>query len=211
MNDPIKDEGTMLVTALQRRHRVSVKYPNGAEMVEEYDAESGKLELRRWQSKNALGRSSGWVFEVGSDESAGGGGGGGAAPASFGAADLAPARNKNPVFVPQDHPAAFMWRIRNIPYPIATYQLAVDDEKQQLVLRTTNKKYFKRFSIPALRRHGLPLDRINIAMKHAHNCLVIRHKKPLKILDYERAHRLKIQKSLQAQGGEGGDADCKTQ
>ena len=126
MNEPVKEEGTMLVTALQRRQRVSVKYPStGAEMIEEYDASTGKLELRRWQSKNALGRSTGWIVEVGGGESS---------AAAGGVADLVPARNKNPVFIPQDHPAAFEWRIRNIPYPIATYQVRQQGKQRNLCL-----------------------------------------------------------------------------
>lgn len=200
MNELRTTDGTMLVTTIQRRQRVSVKFPNGSEMIEEYSAEDGSLLLRKWQGKNALGRSTGWVIEVGAEATLDEG---------FGAADLAPARS-NPVFIPTDHVAAFEWRVRNLPYPIATYQLTVDDEKQELVLRTTNKKYFKRFGVPALRRHNIPLDKANIAMNHAHNCLVIRYKKPVAILEYERAHRAKIQKALQ-QGGDSGGGDCKTQ
>mgnify|MGYP000223746102 CR=1 FL=1 len=195
MNDKITADGTMIVTALQNRQRVSVKFPSGAEMVEEYSTETGTLEFRKWQWKNKYGRSSGWVVEIGSNED------------GTAAADLALARS-NPVFIPMDHRAAFEWRIRNLPYPIATYQLTVDDEKQELVLRTTNKKYFKRFAIPALKRHGIPLDKVNIAMHHAHNTLVIRYRKPLTILEYEREHRAKIQANLK---GGSGDPECKTQ
>ncbi len=46
----------------------------------------------------------------------------------------------NPVFVSRDSKQFFEWRIRNIPYPIENYELSVDDEKQQIVLRTANKK-----------------------------------------------------------------------
>ena len=163
----------MLVTTLQNKQRVSVKFPNGTEMIEEYATSTGQLESRRWQSKNSLGRSTGWIFEIGGVEER---------PSNSNSGfDLAPARN-NPVFIPMDHRAAFEWRVRNLPYPLATYQLTVDDEKQELVLRTTNKKYFKRFKIPAMLRHKLALDKANIAMNHAHNTLVIRYKKPLKIL-----------------------------
>jgi hypothetical protein len=210
MNSPLTGEGTLLVMAIQSRHRVSVKYPNGWEMVEEYNAVDGNLELRRWQGKNALGRPTGWLLELGSTEAAAADTEGG------GGADLMPA-SSNPVFIPMDHRAAFEWRVRNLPYPIATYQLTVDDEKQELMLRTTNKKYFKRFEVPALRRHGIALDPTNIAMNHAHSCLVIRYKKPLKVLEWEAAHRARIQQQLKAQqaGGAGaagdGAGDCKTQ
>lgn len=45
-----------------------------------------------------------------------------------------------PIFTRKDTPQAFQWRIRNLPYPLPTYQVSIDDEKQQIVVRTTNKK-----------------------------------------------------------------------
>ena len=44
-----------------------------------------------------------------------------------------------PVFVRKDTKAAFQWRIRNLPYPIETYNVTCDPE-QNVVIRTTNKK-----------------------------------------------------------------------
>jgi hypothetical protein len=38
----------------------------------------------------------------------------------------------------------FQYRIRNLPYPEEVYQLEVDSEKQEIVVKTTVKKYFKR-------------------------------------------------------------------
>jgi len=35
------------------------------------------------------------------------------------------------------------WRVRNLPYPKEVYEISVDQEKNQVVIRTTNKKYFK--------------------------------------------------------------------
>jgi hypothetical protein len=33
--------------------------------------------------------------------------------------------------------------VRNLPYPKEVYEISVDQEKNQVVIRTTNKKYFK--------------------------------------------------------------------
>ena len=63
-----------------------------------------------------------------------------------------------------DIAGAFQWRIRNLPYPLSVYAVSVEDEK--IVLRTSNKKYFKKFALLDLTRIGIAcifnlLDRIN--------------------------------------------------
>jgi hypothetical protein len=54
-----------------------------------------------------------------------------------------------------------------------TYLLAIDDEKQQIVVRTTNKKYFKRLEVPMMRRQSLPLHPAFLSFDHSMNTLVI--------------------------------------
>ena len=44
-----------------------------------------------------------------------------------------------PVFVRKDTKPAFQWRVRNLPYPIETYDVTCDPE-HNIVIRTTNKK-----------------------------------------------------------------------
>jgi hypothetical protein len=39
----------------------------------------------------------------------------------------------------------FQWRVRNLPYPVDTYQITIDDATQEIVIRTTNKKYSSPF------------------------------------------------------------------
>lgn len=39
----------------------------------------------------------------------------------------------------------FEFRVRNLPYTADNFEVTIDDEKQQIVIRTKNKKYFKRF------------------------------------------------------------------
>lgn len=45
-----------------------------------------------------------------------------------------------PIFVRQDSSTAFIGRVRNLPYPIETYNVTVDDDKKTIIIRTTNKK-----------------------------------------------------------------------
>jgi len=66
----------------------------------------------------------------------------------------------------KDEETRFAWRIRNMPWPKETYSLEVDHAKQELILRTTNKKYFKRWDIPDMKRNKLPLDEAAIAYKY---------------------------------------------
>ena len=46
----------------------------------------------------------------------------------------------NPAFVRKDTRTAFQWRVRNAPWPLDVYTVTVDDEAQELVLRTSNRK-----------------------------------------------------------------------
>ena len=125
-------------------------------------------------------------------------------------------QNKNPVFVAQDKPKQFVWRIRNLPYPKDTYALTVDEEKQQLVLRTTNKKYFKRFDVPALKRLGLALDPRLIGCDHKNSTLVVTYEKPPQVLEVEAGQRASRVKKASGGGGGGGGGggeapECKQQ
>ena len=49
--------------------------------------------------------------------------------------------SKNPIFSSHDTKEAWEWRVRNIPYPKEVYQLSVDKESTEIILRTTNRKY----------------------------------------------------------------------
>ena len=44
----------------------------------------------------------------------------------------------------------FVWRVRNVPWPAETYEVTVEPESREVVLRTTNRKFFKRLKLPEL-------------------------------------------------------------
>jgi len=56
----------------------------------------------------------------------------------------------------------------------------VDSEKQVLVLRTTNKKFFKRWGVDPLKRRGLHLEEAAVSFGHdgKSSTLLIRYRKP---------------------------------
>ena len=66
----------------------------------------------------------------------------------------------------KDTEKRFERRIRNLLYPKETYQIEVDHNKQEIVLRTTNKKYYKRFDIPDMKRLGIQLEDSEVAWKY---------------------------------------------
>ena len=53
----------------------------------------------------------------------------------------------------------------------------------------TNKKYFKRFDIPALKRCEIPLDRSDLSYSHEGATLIILYAKPRKVLYQEEQTR----------------------
>lgn len=65
------------------------------------------------------------------------------------------------------------WRIRNLPYPIETYSISAENDEKCIVVRTTNKKYFKKLQVPELTRINLPLEQANIQFIHKYNTLII--------------------------------------
>ena len=66
-------------------------------------------------------------------------------------------------------------------YPKETYVLEVDNLKQQIIVKTTNKKYCKRIDIPDLKRLGLVIIESNISWKYANNTVIISYDKLLEV------------------------------
>jgi hypothetical protein len=105
---------------------------------------------------------------------------------------------------------SFIWRVRNITYPKEVYQVTLDPNERKITIRTTNKKYFKKFEIPGkisfpsqlsllyfaklflldLNRKKLPYEEANLSWKYENNTLIILYKKPKEILiDEEKARQ----------------------
>ena len=53
------------------------------------------------------------------------------------------------------------------------YVLDIDPEKQEIVIKTTVKKYYKRFDIPDLKRLNIKLDKENLSFTYANMTLVV--------------------------------------
>ncbi|XP_060624246.1 protein DPCD [Anolis sagrei] len=181
------------------KRKIHYLFTDGKEMAEEYDMKTNQLFLRKWREKNTLGASGNWQIEVGEPNLF--------VPATLDR-DLIKESSSNPVFMRKDTKSSFQWRIRNLPYPKDVYSVSVEKDQRCCVVRTTNKKYYKKFSIPDLDRFQLPLDSTALSFTHANNTLIITYQKPKEILAAEEELQKELKKIKAANDGDG---ECKTQ
>ena len=73
----------------------------------------------------------------------------------------------------KDTDKEFQFRIRNLNYTEDVFLVETDEEKQQIVVRTTNKKYFKRIDIPDIKRFGGTLKKGLEKWAFKNNTLII--------------------------------------
>ncbi|XP_029915861.1 protein DPCD [Myripristis murdjan] len=181
------------------KRKVHYLFADGKEMAEEYDLKTDDLIVRKWRCKSTLGAQGQWQIEVGESLTAAG--------ASLDS-ELIKENCSCPVFMRKDTKTSFQWRIRNLPYPKEVFSVSVEPSERCCIIKTSNKKYYKKFSISDLDRCQLPLDCSALSFTHASNTLIISYKKPKEILTLE--HEL-LKELKKLQGTSEGDGDCKTQ
>jgi len=168
-------EPTVVCVRADGRKKLHTTYPDGSEQVDEYDEKTKELLLRKTRAPKPFGGDGPWVIEVGSEEKR-----------QFDpAAELLAESSSAPIFVRKDTSDTFQWRIRNLTYPKDVYNVSVDEEKQQIVIRTSNKKYFKRIDIPDMARQKLKLDPMCVTWEYKHNTLIISYPKPDEVMIYD--------------------------
>ena len=102
-----------------------------------------------------------------------------------------------------------------MPYPQNVYSVTVNTEENKIVVRTSNKKYFKKIPVPEMDRLNLKLHEGSLKFVHSNNTLLVHYKKPAQVLEHEKKVLNKL-KSLPAAGdaaggGAGGPGDCAQQ
>ena len=184
------------------RRKVHTTFDDGGEMVEEFDLRTDELLVRMRRSKTVLGKDSEWEYLVGEP------------PRRFNADTATLVESTaNPAFTrSQDTPEAFVWRVRNLPYPKETYSVAVDPADGKIVIRTSNKKFYKRFDVPELAVLGLETDADALSWDWRNNTLLIGYRKPKQAIAAEaeeKADRAKVRPAL---GGDddGAPGECAT-
>ncbi|XP_060564139.1 protein DPCD-like [Ruditapes philippinarum] len=176
------------------RRKIHFTLTDGRELAEEYDLRTNELIVRKWKKKSTLGGAVKWEFEVGEQ----------LGPRMLEADGLMES-NVNPIFVRKDTVPLFQWRVRNLPYPLETYSITCDED-QNIIIRTSNKKYYKKFRIPDMERCNLNLEQSNLSFAHANNTLIISYKKPAAILDMEKTLHSEFSK---LKANKDGDVDCR--
>ncbi|XP_013191145.2 protein DPCD isoform X2 [Amyelois transitella] len=157
--------------------KVHYKFEDGREMVEEYNTDTEVLLRRAWKVKGKLGGEGKWEVEVGDP-----------------IPDATPNTETAEIIESQDQPILtrrntrvnLEWRIRNLPYPLETYSISANNDEKCIIVRTTNKKYFKKLQVPEIARLGQPLEQANIQSTHQFNTLIIMYKKPQQLLDMDK-------------------------
>ncbi|XP_065175393.1 protein DPCD-like isoform X1 [Sycon ciliatum] len=182
--------------------RVHFVFADGLEMSEGYDAKTQELLVRKLKSRPRLGGEGNWEWEVGEEsmyERAR------KAQASSSSQFLVES-SSTPFITRRDKLKSFEWRIRNLPYPSDVYSVTAEAEQAVLVIRTSNKKYFKRITVTDLQRLGCWTENEAISFAHANNTLIISYKKPRAVLELQQAVFLEVKGLLK--GMKDGDVNC---
>ncbi|KAG8244065.1 hypothetical protein J6590_094011 [Homalodisca vitripennis] len=158
------------------KRKFHYKFPDTEEMVEEYSLDTGVLLRRAWKRKSKIRGAGDWEVEIGDPEP------------QFGALDdIGIKENSSAPYVTRRiTKTSLEWRIRNLPYPVGTYSVTAEPDEKCLIVRTTNKKYFKKLPIPELERVNLVPVQDNISFSHKFNTLIIVYKKPVQVIELEQ-------------------------
>ena len=148
-------------------------FKDGTEIVEEYGIYSEELESRRVKKIGMTGKES-WTTEIGEEIK----------PRSNDEF-LIKENDNNPLFIRKDTPKEFQWRVRNLKGDADNFMVECDKDKQQIVIRTKNKKYYKRFNIPDLERLNIKLDETLMKVNFVNSTLIISYTKPKEALEAE--------------------------
>ena len=149
-------------------------FKDGSEIVEEYGIYSEEIESRRVKKIGMTGKEQ-WTTEIGEEIK----------PRSNDEF-LIKENDNNPLFIRKDTPKEFQWRVRNLKGDADNFMVECDKDKQQIVIRTKNKKYYKRFNIPDLERLNIKLDESLMKVNFVNSTLIISYTKPKEVLDAEK-------------------------
>ena len=163
---------------LEAPYKVVIYSDNGKDYQDICLASTGELIARRERETRIYGAKTPWQWVYGTDvfeDSKG-------ESRKVGNTQMSES-SKNPIFFRQDKDGYWVWRVRNIPYPAQFYQISVDEEKNQIVIRTTNHKYFKRIDAPGNEKFW----NSNLKWEWNFNALTVSHIKPARVRSADEA------------------------
>ncbi|KAH8260611.1 hypothetical protein KR038_009035 [Drosophila bunnanda] len=179
-----------------RLRKVLYKFPDGRQMAEEYNLDTGIVQRRAWRKCKQLMGQPEWEIELGEEprqlnwaanQSNGSGGGNGAGDADSLAGPEFTLRESNtaPLLTKRVTKKNIEWRIRNMPYPLEIYNVTANADQRAIIVRTTNKKYYKVIPIPELDRCGVAPSQANLSVHHQFNTLIVTYQKPAILCEME--------------------------
>ena len=167
------------------RKKVTSHFLDGREMLEEFDVITDELLLRKTRKPSAIGGEGVWILEVGVDNS----NSNNSSKPFDSYRDVMSVASDQPCLSMQQDGDKFVFRVRNLPYPKECYSVVLEwcdnQTKKEIVIRTSNKKYFKRISIPDMDRTNLKLEEENLSWVWKNQTLIVEYKKPLAIKTLE--------------------------
>ena len=176
------------------KKKVHYLFSSGVEMAEEYELKTGALLLRKFKRKGMLGGEGKWEIEIGSNTAS-----------AVSDSQFISESFSNPILSRTDTATHFQWRIRNLTYPKSNYIVTCESSEKDILVKTVNKKYFKRIKVPDMDRCEIPFDSSCLSHDHANNTLIISYKKPQTILTLEKKVFQEISKLKASQDGQ---VDC---
>lgn len=163
--------------------KVHYRFPDGREMVEEYSTDTGVVLRRAWKNKTVLMQKEEWIIELGES-----------IPVGLKENELMLKEScSEPILSKRVTRNAIEWRIRNLPYPLSTYMITCDENDGTIVVRTSNKKYYKKIEVPELKRCNIVPKQDGLTVVHKNCTLIITYKKPQILLEMERAILMTLQ------------------
>ncbi|CAH1398308.1 unnamed protein product [Nezara viridula] len=165
-------------------------------MAEEYNLDTNIVLRRAWKRGKNLSKKSQWEIEVGDPE-----------PDTLSLEAIGLKENSNtPYIIKRITSTALEWRIRNLSYPIEVYSVLADPDNKCIIVKTSNKKYYKKITVPDLERVNLVPDQKRIEYTYKFGTLIITYKKPPEVLKLERQVLEELQN---VQTIKDGDLPCK--
>eukprot|EP00768_Dysnectes_brevis_P002298 gnl/Dysnectes_brevis/1755_a2002_2372.p1 GENE.gnl/Dysnectes_brevis/1755_a2002_2372~~gnl/Dysnectes_brevis/1755_a2002_2372.p1 ORF type:complete len:199 (+),score=17.39 gnl/Dysnectes_brevis/1755_a2002_2372:89-685(+) len=175
--------------------KIHTSFEDGTESVEEFDMKTQLCVIRKWKRRNAFGAvSTTWDYEIGMDPSS-----------DNQVVSGLYMSSSTPTVMRHELDEFYTFRISNMPWPEDNYHVSVDND--QIVVRTKNKKFFKRLSIPDLQRVKIPMVSALLRVRHQRNSLVIFYRKPPQIMMLEQKAKAQRMKG----GQKDGDVQCPVQ
>lgn len=177
--------------------KIHYKFENGEQMIEEYNLNTGVLTKRAWKSNKSIRKDDDWEVEIGDSWTD---------TNQKQVQDLGIKESQDTPFVTHRLTKTKLeWRIRNIPYPEEYYNISVDSDEKCVVVRTINRKFFKKLPMLDFRRLNLKPSQSALTFSHFMNTLVITYEKPPELIEFEKKLAVELKK---VQVIDNGDLNC---